>query len=226
MARGNAPARRLRAVAAVLALAAVAPLVRAQSRPPNYNFFDSRGAPPLPAARALAAPAGQSLTPPSSADAETVARALLEQLHVPLGIESTAVFSLRLERRYRSEAAGLTHLLFERRHAGIAVFGGEALVHVADDGSVVALDPGAPWPDGADPPVSPALTAQQAAESAAAALGSGASAESAPARLVWFPRTNDAVLAWELYLHFDAARWYCVLVDRSEERRVGKECRL
>jgi len=40
-------------------------------------------------------------------------------------------------------------------------------------------------------------------------------ADPIPAKLVWFARSSDAVLAWELYLRFDSARWYCLLIDAA-----------
>ena len=142
-------AARCAALTVAAALTAVA--LRGQSRQPDYNFFDSRTfaeAPPLEAARAalrsteFAADAtmvphrwggaaaqiyrlGGVLTPPSNAEAETVARAFLTEQRDLLGLAGTTVFSLPLERRYESAAAGLTHLVFRQQYAGIAVFGGE-----------------------------------------------------------------------------------------------------
>ncbi len=236
MARAGSGKWIRRAIAGGLVLAASASIVTAQTRAPNYNFFDSREF--LPGFATAAVRAAEALSPPVSADAETVARAFLEQHREMLAVESTSVFSLPLERRYSSEAAGLTHLVFRRQQAGIAVFGGEILVHVARDGSLLQVDPGLPWATAPDPNVSARLGVRDAIQAAMAVLApsaaldlrvispdSGADRSTVlsaaalrdpiPARLVWFPRAAETVLAWELYLHVDAAHWYCVLVNAS-----------
>ncbi len=189
---------------------------------------------PLPAIYRL----GGGLTEPVAADAETVARAFLEANREPLGIEGASVFSLPLERRYESETAGLTHLVFERRHAGIRVFGGEVLAHVMQDGSLLQVQPGDPWPARVRPAIAAPLTAAEAVAAAAAAvapglalslrvlepesgaerrtvLASDALRDAVPVRLVWFPRAADVVLAWELYLHLDSQHWFALLVEAA-----------
>ena len=240
--------------------------VAAQSRAPDYNYYDSRSwqaaepaaalAPDPSSAAARFDPGVQvvlrggtgwieqiyrldgALTPPGPGDPETIARGFLAELQDLLGVESVSVFSLPLEYRYRSEQAGLTHLVFRRHHAGIAVFGGEVLAHVMPDGSVLRVDSGTPWPARGILRAEPRLTAEAAVMAAAATLAprapptarvlfiepgaarsslvaSAASREPVRARLVWFPRAGDAVLAWELYLHVDPAHWYCAVVDAA-----------
>ncbi|MBI3664631.1 MAG: M36 family metallopeptidase [Acidobacteria bacterium] len=178
-------------------------------------------------------------SPPSTGDPETIARAFLEQHKDLLGIAGTTVFALPLEHRYQSEAAGLTHLVFHQRYAGIAVFGGELLVHITRGGSVLRVHSGAAWPVQAGLSLAAALDPAAAVRAAAAQIDPAL--KSAPiqtlrpesgteratvlagagfrspvsARLVWFPRSTDAALAWELFLDVDETRWYCVLVDAS-----------
>jgi len=218
----------------ILAVMAAASGLLAQPRPPSLDFYDSRlfyNAEARPASSAAAA-----LEPslPAGGDPETIARAYLQDHRV-------AVSTLAVAHRYRSEAAGLTHLVFRREHAGIGVFEGDVMVHVAGDGRVVAAQTGPSrlgedWTQGLA--LGPSLSAAEAVEAAAGRLGLGgpldlrvASAEQgpdrrarleapvlrepAPARLVWFPRPQGAVLAWELFLHLDPARWYCLVVDAS-----------
>lgn len=234
-----------------------------QTRQPDYNFFDSRTSLRVqPAAQRGSAAVrvanlpsdativwhrwggsveqiyrlDGTLTPPSGADPETVARAFLLEQQPLLGIAGTTVFSLPLERRYESTAAGLTHLVFRQQYGGIAVFGGDVLVHVTGDGSVLRVAAGEPWPPQANPALAPALSAADAALAAIrrfdpdsrpavqvqspeagpdhqAVLAIEGLREPAPARLVWFPRPGEVVLAWEIYLHLDAARWYGAVVD-------------
>ncbi len=201
----------------VLALALIFPAAssgQVAERPPAYQFYDRRmlsAPPPEAAVERFSLPA-----PPASAEPEAAARAFLEDHRDRLGIESTAFFSLPLERRYESPAARLTHLVFRRRHAGVPVFGGDVVVHVASDGRVLDVQPGAPWPSGAQPRLAASLSS---AEAATAALGRLA-AETAPvprspaaASLVWFPLGSEVRLGWELYLHLDAAHYYCAVVD-------------
>jgi hypothetical protein len=207
-----------RRLAVYLALAA-ATLLDGQPRPPNYQFHDSRMfGPPAPGGQ-VERLSERSATP-AAAEPETIARTYLEDYRDRLGIDSTAFFSLPLEGRYESPAAGLTHLVFRRRHAGIAVFGGEVLVHLTREGRVLEVHPGTPWPDGARPSLSVALTAAEAATAAlreltGAAPDASTLREPVQARLVWFPRAADAVAAWELYLHSDSSHWYCVVIDAS-----------
>jgi len=207
----------------------------AQTRPPNYGFYDRRMFDEPPAARDRRSQELALAAAPAAGDAETVARVFLAENRELLGLESTGVFSLPLERRYESEAARLTHLVFRPQPAGIAVFGGEVLVHLDRDGNVVAVHSGAVWPAGAAASVAAALDASQAAAEALRLLEPGATAgirtqtpetgpdrrtlldaglrQPVPARLVWFPLAREVRLAWELYLDIDPARWYSAVVD-------------
>ncbi|MBI3696447.1 MAG: M36 family metallopeptidase, partial [Acidobacteria bacterium] len=201
--------------AAILILAAG--VGSAQPRRPNYNFFDSREQGSAASGLTVAAERlGGALTAPATADAETIARAFLEEHREQLGLVGASVFSLPLERRYESPAASLTHLWFRQQYAGIPVFGGDVLAHVTGEGSLLQVQAGARWPAGAGPVLNPALTVAEAAAAAARTLEPERAVPPAePARLVWFPRTADAVLAWELYLHFGPGRWFCAVVDAS-----------
>ncbi len=214
----------------------VAPAVLSgQARAPSYSFYDSR--------MFEAAPAGvyvqrvREPSPAAASDPETVARVYLEDYRDRLGIESTAFFSLPLERRYVSPEAGLTHLVFRQRHAGIAVFGGEVRVHLGRDGQVLEAQAGARWPAGARGRLTASLSAAEAVAAAArvlvaapsdlrvvasepgveqkTVLASAAFRGPVPAQLVWFPGAAEVVLAWEVYLHADATRWYCAVVDAA-----------
>ncbi len=260
--------------AACIAVVFAAASLQAQRRP-DYNFYDSRtwhraSAPPAASAvrRALAAEFGDqvtavphqsggsiaeiyrlagTLTLPAAADPETVARAFLESHRAALGLAGASVFSLPLERRIESPAAGLTHLVFQQQYAGIGVFGGEVRVHLTRDGGILRVQSGTGWPSQANPALVAPLGAADALAAAARVLLPGASGEEPtraaalgvrilspesgverqtvlaaggfadpiPAKLVWFPRTNDVVLAWELYLHIDSGRWYCAVVDAA-----------
>ena len=179
----------------------------------------------------------------SGGEPETIARIFLQIIR-ELGLPGATVFSLPLDRRYESPAAGLTHLVFQKRYAGLAVFGGDVYVHVRrSDGRLLHMDTGTPWPSGLPAPALAApLSASQAASAALrvlldlpvgtalpeiraatpeagpeqhTSLASPLLREPAAARLVWFPRTTDVVLAWEMYLHLDAERWYAALVDAT-----------
>ena len=158
-------------VVAIAAVSAVQSL-RAQVRAVDYNFFDSRAgletstAPELPVDVTLVRhPFGRGigqmyrlggvLTPPAAGDAETIARSFLQEQRDLLALSGTTFVSLPLERRFESPAAGLTHLVFQQQYAGILVFGGEVLVHVTRDGSVLQVQSGADWSAPASPPVTP-----------------------------------------------------------------------
>src|SRR5581483_3255955 len=171
-----------------------------------------------------------ALTAPAAADPETIARAFLQFHRAPLALAGTSVFSLPLERRIESAASGLTHLVFQQRYAGIGVFGGEVRVHLTRDGSILRVQSGAGWPSQANPALAAPLGAADALAAAApgvhvlspesgaerqTVLAASGFADPIPAKLVWFPRTNDAVLAWELYLHVGPARWYWAVVDAA-----------
>jgi len=181
---------------------------------------------------------GSVLTAAASADAETIARAFLQEHRELLGLESTTVFALPLEHRYESPEAGLVHLAFRQRHSGIGVFGGDVLAHVNRDGSLLGVDSGAAGWVAPGLSVSPRLSAAEAVTAAARLLAPDATPRArivspasdaerktllavsafrdpVPARLVWFPKDGEAALAWELSLHLDAVRWYSAVVDAN-----------
>ncbi len=231
--------RVLRFTAFILAVVTAAGRLGAQSRQPDYNFYDSRAFEDFPRARARGIapePGTEALTQPAAGDAETIARAFLIERRDLLGLVGTTVFSLPLEHRLESVTAGLTHLVFRQQYGGIAVFGGDVLAHVTRDGSLLQVQARAAWPAGAIPSLAPLLHATEAAAAAARVLDAGREPvlrvlspetgdergavlaaegwrDPIPARLVWFPRSVDVVLAWELYLHIDGGRWFCAVVD-------------
>ena len=160
------------------------------------------------------------LTPPSSDDAESVARRFLGDNGDVFKLSAAEVQSLVLETRYDTRDRGWTHLWFQQTVDGVPVYGGRIGVHLGAESRILEVVAG-PYVAGLSGRARPVLAAGQAVALAADLVHESFLAgeeialleESAPgqfvfgrghflspitARVVWFPTAAGARLAWHV----------------------------
>ncbi|MBI1760403.1 MAG: M36 family metallopeptidase [Acidobacteria bacterium] len=184
-----------------------------------------------------------TLSGPSNADAETIARRFLNDNADLLRLDSDDVAALQVARRYQDAHNGLTHLTLQQQLDGIEVFQGELALHIARTGEIVALSGEAlPHIETLANARKPHLSAVEALRLAAAeaevelsdtvslkvqpqgaaqkqtfdrALGFARDVE---AQLVYFPLTHEQVrLAWQFTLWMpETPDVYLTLIDAEK----------
>src|SRR5262249_5821137 len=80
----------------------------------------------------------QSLTDPSSADAEVTARRFLKNNSDLFQLTNTEVDGLKVSRRYRTESMQVTHIFLQQQVNEIEVFQGTYAFHLDRDGAIAA----------------------------------------------------------------------------------------
>ena len=127
-------------------------------RSPDYDDYDSRAWSARPAdARAAALspvtppPTGTNLysldgplTGVRSGDPESVARSFLARRIGSFAVSEASTIELPLVSRYKSQAAGLTHLVFRPEHKGIPYFDSEIQVHLDSEGRIWRVNQSCP----------------------------------------------------------------------------------
>jgi hypothetical protein len=166
----------------------------------------------------------KSLTEPSTKPASEIAIDFVRENADLFGFTAQELNDLVLENEYVTKHNRVTHLFFQQYHKGLEVFQGELRVHIDKDGRIIAISGGA-YPD-INLSIEPKLSASEAVYTAAvnidpdlkerfaprykqatpAAAGEitfdrDIFAEDITARLVVFPVTSGARLAWKVMLH-------------------------
>jgi uncharacterized protein (TIGR03437 family) len=185
----------------------------------------------------------QSLTDPSSADAEVTARRFLKNNSDLFHLSNAEVDGLKVARRNRTEASGMTHIFLQQQVNEIEVFQGNYAFHLDRDGAIVATS-GELMPEASKvinlvrPRLSSIEALRRAAEYGEVEIkgslrlrkqaegnslsqvfskddGGGVFARDVEARLVYFPLSaNQMRLAWELILwKQETPDTYLILVD-------------
>lgn len=174
------------------------------------------------------------LTGASSRPAARIVRDYVEANARALGLRRADASTLRLRSSY-TDSSGISHVSFEQRLRGVAVFGNGVRAHVDAEGRLISLQ-GAPVPDltGAtqSQPTAAALPATSVRLDAAedvggavdgdATLRSEQSADSATwsngdrAELVWFVTPEGARLAWSTYTQAGGTLTYTHVIDASD----------
>ncbi|MEL7058576.1 MAG: M36 family metallopeptidase [Acidobacteriota bacterium] len=194
----------------------------------------------VPASAALAA--GPSfVTGPQSGEPLQIAESHVANHLGSLGLTADDVADRELRDHYESSNSGMTHIYWRQIHQGIEVWNGDLAVHVANDGSIIALhNDFVPNIAGHSLSIGPSLTAESALSAAADYLGvalgtqpraleapqgnnlstilgdAGISRAPIPARLVWLPFQGDVKLVWNLVIdRVDAEQWLNVRVDAA-----------
>ena len=182
----------------------------------------------------IAARPDRSLSPPSGSNPEEGARAWIHANAVLFGLDPSEIDALRTSVRIPAPDGG-AHLRFKQTAGGLEVFGGGANVNLSENGAIRSIGStlfagvhGRVTPVlGADDAVRLAaedvypeipLTGRELHEEAGAAHrttfvdpGFGLTPE---AQLVWFPRKNDALLAWQVLIAEPTLEsWFLVLID-------------
>jgi Zn-dependent metalloprotease len=143
--------------------------------------------------------APESGSPEDLNRAEAVSRGALSQRLATSGARINAEFDLATKRRVLDEES-ITHVRFQQTHQGVPVEGGEAIVHLRDDGSVFAVTDDL-VPDLADVDVTPTLSAGQATDVAISAHGCAECLTAAPeAELVVLRQNGRDLLAYRVQL--------------------------
>jgi uncharacterized protein (TIGR03437 family) len=182
----------------------------------------------------------ETLTAPSNADAETIARRFLKNNHDLFHLNDPEVDGLKVSRRYRTEHNGVTHLTLQQQVNGLEVFQADLAVHLDRDGAVVAasgelIAGAARAANLAQPKLAAAealrIAAQDVEAEIAGALNlrvppSGVEqrqefdraagfASDVPARLVYFPLATDQLrLSWEFIVWMrETPDVYLIVVD-------------
>ncbi len=183
---------------------------------------------------------GRPLTEPTRGDASQLARRFLVDNADTFGLERAEVDGLRVERRFRTQHNGLTHVVLQQTTEELDVFQAQMAIHLDRRGAVIGSN-GELYPNLASErhPTEPLLDSSNALHRAsqfanattssppiplAAARGAsraqrfGRSAgfsRDIDARLVFFPLGSTQLrLAWELFLWLeDSPDAYLILVD-------------
>lgn len=143
--------------------------------------------------------APESGSPEALDRAEQVSRVALNQRFATSGGRLNAEFDLATKRRLVDEES-MAHVRFQQQHKGVPVLGGEAIVHVQDDGSVFAVTDDL-VSDLADVDVTPTLSAGQAMDAAITAHGCIACLTAPPeAELVVMRHDGRDLLAYRVAL--------------------------
>ena len=174
------------------------------------------------------------LTPPRSADAETIGRDYLSRLNESTQRKTASGVDWVLTARYESPKAELTHLVFEPLRAGVGFFDSHATVHIDSEGRIWRVNE-AP-PEYAAGYLTVTLSQRRAVEAAVAKLSPGAKLSlgveapeagadrrvvlsgsglqsPAPVRLVWFRLKSQTLAAWEMLIDLSEQGAYLVVVD-------------
>ncbi len=166
---------------------------------------------------------GGSSVRPSSPALEELARAAarphLERLAARHGL--AGLDDLR-ETRLRSDRQGLAHLRIQQAHGGVAVLGGEAIVHLRSDGSLFAVT------DDLVPRVRADLrrriTLEEAEQAAVAAYGCAECLTARPETRIWILRQDGADrLAYEVRLRREDGTADTALPVIFIDARTGEE---
>jgi uncharacterized protein (TIGR03437 family) len=185
----------------------------------------------------------ETLSAPSSDDAEIIARRFLNNNADLLRLDADDVSGLQVARRYRDAHNGLTHLWLQQQIDGIEVFQGELAVHLAKTGEIVSLS-GEALPNVADlanarkPHLNAAEALRLASADAEAELNETVTLKAQPsgidqkqvfdraigfsrdveARLVYFPLAHNQVrLAWQFTLWMqETPDVYLMLIDAEK----------
>jgi extracellular elastinolytic metalloproteinase len=165
------------------------------------------------------------LTGPNDGEPNDIAIAYLREEANSFGVSSADVSDLAVLSSYISRHNGVTHVSLNQRFEGLEVFGAQATVNIARDGSVIFVGGGALVANlaaGASGSID--TDATEAVEAAADALGldaprnlrvmrgpagtardtllsgGGISDQPIPARLGWQPTEGGLRLAWQLVI--------------------------
>jgi uncharacterized protein (TIGR03437 family) len=185
----------------------------------------------------------EMLTPPSNADAETIARGFLKNNNDLFRLSSIEIDNLMVSRRYRSDHNGVTHLTLQQQVNGLELFQADLAVHLDRNGAVIAAS-GELIPDAArainldSPKLAAAealrIAAQDVEAEIAGALNlrvppSGVEqrqeferaagfGNDVPARLVYFPLATDQLrLSWEFIVWMrETPDVYVMVVDAEK----------
>lgn len=189
------------------------------------------------------------LTGSNDGDPLDIALAYLESHRSDYGLLQSDLDDFIVTDRYVSDHTGVTHIYLRQRYQGLEVFGANANINVAADGSVIDIGVSfVPELRTAVNATDPVLTAVQAVEAAAPELGleitaplgvqdslggieqatvlsaGGISRQPIPARLVFQPVPDGQVrLAWEIEIdETDADHYWSVRVDARTGRVLSR----